>query len=158
MDISQTQNNQFDNLTRHEFVFCVYLCGLFHLFPNSRIGRERNYDGTIRNLEFTLNKKLERTILQHLGNLCLAEVGIVAHALYKSRLAIKPENSTLKENLITFMLTVDDHKIVTNSVATSSILKLVTTHDFTTNPDQIELMVQKFTPLLPSVDYFLMIR
>jgi hypothetical protein len=158
MDISHTQNNQLDNLTGQEFVFCVYLSGLFRKFPNSVPDKQFNYDGTIRNLEFQLCKKLEQTILQHLGNFCLAEVGIVAHALYKSRLPIKPENSTLRNSLITFMLTVDDHEIIANQAATVNILKVLTSHDFTTTQDQIELTMQKFMPLMSSVDHFLIIR
>ena len=161
MDPYSLTKKHLDNLTAQEFVYCVYLSRSnmrIGKFPNSVPEHKCNQDGSMRNLEFTIDKMLEETILRHLGDLRLAETGIVAHALHKSRFKIHRENSTLQNDLISSMVTASGHEIVTNQSAISSILKLVTTHDFMANREQVELVMQKFRPLMSSLNHHVLIR
>ena len=148
--------NVFPSLTAPEFVFCVYLAGRIRHFPNARIGKEKNADQTERNIEFQISEILEKTIINHMPSLTFNEVGILATGLYKSRLLIQPVNQNLRDNLLLRVLTEDD--VIENQMAITSILKNLTTRDFQIDIENINLLMQKFLPIMPMLNHLAVIR
>ena len=148
--------NVFPSLTAPEFVFCVYLAGRIRHFPNARIGKEKNCDQTERDLEFQISEILEKTIINHMSSLNCKEVGILALGLYKSRLLIQPVNANLRDSLLLHVLTEDD--VIENQHAISSILKMLTTRDFQIDIENINLLMQKFLPIMPMLNHLVVIR
>ena len=148
--------NVFPSLTAPEFVFCVYLAGRIRHFPNARIGKEKNADQTERDIEFQISDILEKTIINHMPSLTFNEVGILATGLYKSRLLIQPVNQNLRDNLLLRVLTEDD--VIENQMAITSILKNLTTRDFQIDIENINLLMQKFLPIMPMLNHLAVIR
>ena len=148
--------NVFPSLTAPEFVFCVYLAGRIRHFPNARIGKEKNADQTERNIEFQISEILEKTIINHMPSLTCQEVGILANGLYTSRLLIQPENKNLRDSLLLRLLTEDD--VIENQEAITPILKNLTTRDFQIDIENINLLMQKFLPIMPMLNHLAVIR
>ena len=148
--------NVFPSLTAPEFVFCVYLAGRIRRFPDARIGKEKNADQTERNIEFQISEILEKTIINHMPSLTCQEVGILANGLYTSRLLIQPENKNLRDSLLLRLLTEDD--VIENQEAITPILKNLTTRDFQIDIENINLLMQKFLPIMPMLDHIAVIR
>ena len=148
--------NVFPSLTTPEFVFCVYLAGTIRHFPNARIGKEKNADQTERDLEFQISEILEKTIINHMPSLTCKEVGILALGLYKSRLLIQPVNTNLRDSLLLRLLTEDN--VVENQDAITGILKSLTTRDFQMDIENINLLMQKFLPIMPMMNHIVVIR
>ena len=148
--------NVFPSLTAPEFVFCVYLAGRIRHFPNARIGKEKNADQTERDLEFQISEILEKTIINHMPSLNCKEVGILAIGLYKSRLLIQPVNTNLRDSLLLRVLTEDN--VIENQHAISGILKNLTTRDFQIDIENINLLMQKFLPIMPMLNHLSVIR
>ena len=149
------------NLTAQELVFCIFLAGTLRRFPHAKVGRKKDLMGGENKeipVHFEIPGNLEAKVVRHMPEFTVDEVDVVTHAFYKSRLLIQPENIRLKNSLLNFMIEIEDSDIVHSSSAIVNVTKMLSTHDHRTNIDQIELIIQKYEPLMHTLNIHAIIR
>ena len=158
-------NSKLNLLNPQELVFCMYLVKLIKYYPNvdqldSRSGQNWAKRGVKfkKNKDYILNENLETSLLQHLQTLTISDIGIIMESLYSSRIFLGRENHKLKESLINVLLKLDDRSIQSNSRGVSAIFKVLSTRDYTIGLDQMNHVMKKFVPLMPTLNMFLLLR
>ena len=156
-------NSKLNLLNSQELVFCMHLVRLMKYYPNveqlaidSRLGPK--VEKTKKNKEYFLNENLEKSILHHLPTLTISDIGIIMESLYTSRVLLGREHHKLKESLLSVLLKLDDRNIKSHPREVTNIFKILTTRDYTIPLDQMNQLMQKYVPLMPTFNLFLLLR
>ena len=110
------------------------------------------------NIDYQIDNDLENLILRHISSLSIDDLGIITGGLYKSRVLIGRENTKLVQSYVDVILKLNNDSLIHHQYAISNIIKMLTTRDFSIRSDQIEPIMQKYVPNMPSFNFFLIIR
>ena len=156
-------NSKLNLLNSQELVFCMNLVRLMKYYPNveeleidSRLGP--NVEKSMKNKEYILNENLEKSILHHLPTLTISDIGIIMESLYTTRVFLGRENHKLKEGLVRVLLKLDERSIQSCGREVTHIFKVLTTRDYTIPLDQMNQIMQKYVPLMPTLNIYLLLR
>ena len=139
------QDTAIGKLTSHEFVFCLFLAGGIGRFTNLTFAREANEN--MNDFNIAIPEELEEIAVSHIPKLTVDEVGVVAHAFYKTGLLIRTKNFRLRNSLLNFTENIEDRGVISSQLAIAAVAKLLTERG-SLDYDRVGKLMQKYQPLM----------